>query len=134
MENSYTNYDIMLSELDKIYMLLKPCELNINKISDIISKSIMNSILHYDLVKYFKINSDKIVVTNWWLEHINDWKFDDGLLKKDNYILFPFSNFYWDFQYKLANLLIDNKLVDKIYFLKQLDIWAVLCLLKRKSG
>ena len=43
VENSYTNYDIMLNELDKIYTLLKPQTITINLIKDIISIATINN-------------------------------------------------------------------------------------------
>lgn len=68
-----------------------------------------------DLIKYFKINNDKITVINRWVDHIRK---DVLCKKKKDYILFPFSNLYDDFQYHLANEIIDKKIVNKIIFLR----------------
>ncbi len=63
VENSYNNYDIMLNELDKIKMLLKPSNLTIDSISDIIAKSYTNNIYGYinavisrDLISAYQIS------------------------------------------------------------------------------
>lgn len=47
VENSYSNYDIMTSELEKIYVLLKPGTLTIESIKDIISKGVVNGLYNY---------------------------------------------------------------------------------------
>ena len=67
-----------------------------------------------DLIKYYWIDKNKIIVSYWWLDHLktnSTWKIND-------YILFPFSNLYDDFQYELANKLIEEKIINKIVFLK----------------
>lgn len=47
VENSYNNYDILTSELDKIYSLLKPQELTLKNIDKIVSKSYTASAFAY---------------------------------------------------------------------------------------
>lgn len=47
VENSYVNYDIMTNELEKIYVLLKPCELNISKLKGIISVALTSNVYSY---------------------------------------------------------------------------------------
>lgn len=47
VENSYTNYDIMTSELEKIYILLKPMTLTIPDIKDVVSKGVINGLYNY---------------------------------------------------------------------------------------
>lgn len=63
VENSYNNYDIMLNELDKINMILKPSNLTIEIISDIVAKSYTNNIYGYinaviarDLISAYQIS------------------------------------------------------------------------------
>ena len=58
VENSYVNYDIMTSELDKVYCLLKPGKIVITDLRDVISKSLtdnifvfMNALIDKDLDK-----------------------------------------------------------------------------------
>ena len=70
-----------------------------------------------DLIKMFWIKENKIEVIYRWIDHF--WvheKIDKN--QKDNYILIPFSNLYDDFQYELANKIIENKIVDKVIFLR----------------
>ena len=43
VDNSYVNYDIMTNELEKIYTLITPGNIDINKIENIISKSLLNT-------------------------------------------------------------------------------------------
>lgn len=45
--NSYVNYDIMQSELEKVYLLVKTKNLNIDILKDIISKSLTNTTFDY---------------------------------------------------------------------------------------
>lgn len=69
-----------------------------------------------DLIKYFSVDKNKIFITYRWLDHLKK-----SIPSKDNvtkYILFPFSNLYSDFQYELANKLIDNWVINEIYFLR----------------
>lgn len=47
VENSYVNYDIMTNELEKIYVLLKPQSLTIDKIKNIVSSSMTNNVYAY---------------------------------------------------------------------------------------
>jgi len=47
VENSYVNYDILTNELEKIYLLLKPQQLNINLIKNIVSLSLTDNIFNY---------------------------------------------------------------------------------------
>ena len=58
VENSYVNYDIMTSELEKIYHLLKPGKIELSDLRDVISKSVtdnifvfMNALIDKDLDK-----------------------------------------------------------------------------------
>jgi len=67
-----------------------------------------------DLIREFWVDSGKIHVTYWWLDHLK-WSRISG---KENYILFPFSNLYNDFQYWLANEILEKKFADKIIFLR----------------
>jgi len=47
VENSYVNYDIMTNELEKIFVLLKPQSLTIDKIKNIVSLSMTNNVYAY---------------------------------------------------------------------------------------
>lgn len=47
VENSYVNYDIMLSELDKIYALIKPGILTSDLLSDVVSSAEVGNIYDY---------------------------------------------------------------------------------------
>ena len=76
VENSYTNYDIMLNELDKVFTLLKPQKLTIALLKNVISISLTNksysfvdAIIKKDLEKAYlssdsfaKLKIDPIVI------------------------------------------------------------------------
>ncbi|MBQ6841019.1 MAG: DNA polymerase III subunit delta [Bacilli bacterium] len=47
VENSYVNYDIMTNELEKIYVLLKPCILSISGLKGIVSVSLTSNVYSY---------------------------------------------------------------------------------------
>lgn len=47
VENAYVNYDIMTSELDKVFDLLEPGKLTINDLEDVISKSVTDNIFAF---------------------------------------------------------------------------------------
>lgn len=67
-----------------------------------------------DIIKYYNLDESKIKVINWWINHLLK-KAD--LVKKENYILFPYihnSLFVED----LANKIIEKWLVDKIILLR----------------
>ena len=55
VDNSYTNYDIMTNELEKIFTLIKPKRLTIKELQDVVSKSITNTT--YDFINAI-INRD----------------------------------------------------------------------------
>ena len=65
VENSYVNYDIMTSELEKVYALIKPGKITIDDLKNVISLSItdnvfafINAIINQDLEKSFKYMSN----------------------------------------------------------------------------
>lgn len=47
VENSYVNYDIMTNEIEKIFVLLKPCTLTLENLKGIISLSMTNNVYGY---------------------------------------------------------------------------------------
>lgn len=72
-----------------------------------------------DIVDYYKIGDDKIIVTPWWMDHITDNVQDD--IKKEDYILFPYCHTHDWFAFELAEMLISSGLAKKAVFIKPTD-------------
>jgi len=68
-----------------------------------------------DIIDYYGLDKNKIKVINWWLDHLEKASEE---INKENYILFPYLNESSWFAEKLAEKILEKKLVDKIIFLR----------------
>ncbi len=97
-----------------LYYFFDSIEWHALKIADsIISPSYFTK---HDIIDYYHIPESKIHVTYWWMDHITLWNLET---KSWKYILFPFCNdTHLGFVYNLAEVLIKNKIIDEVIFLK----------------
>lgn len=98
-------------KLDRIYHLIDIEKVSLNK-ADFIFVPSLNT--KNDLINHYKIPENKIILNHWWINHM----ISENAFEKQNKILFPYSNLYSDFQYRLANKLTEDRVVDKIIFLR----------------
>lgn len=98
-------------KLDRIYHLLDLEKISLKK-ADLVFTPSLNT--KNDVISHYKISENKIILNYWWIDHLKE----KNNYEKENYILFPYSNLYSNFQYKLANKLIETWIINKVLFLR----------------
>lgn len=98
-------------KIDRIYHLFDLEKIALNNADFVITPSLHTK---NDIIRLYHIPANKIIVSYWWIDHLVYGIHED----KSDYILFPYSNLYSNFQYMLANAIVENAIASKVIFLR----------------